>query len=406
MDMKGTVLAVCTAPAKGVQKHDQKEGRLVPGKGIDGDGHFGFAHRQVSLLDSAEIEKMKKAVPDLFHGAFAENLVTEGIDLKRLVLGDLLRAGGALLRVTQIGKECHSRCAIYEAAGDCIMPRLGIFCEVLSEGTVATGDTIEYVPEEGAELLAFLKITRIDGEKRTAETDRMLKEGRVTLVVDDEEQVTVVCTPGEERYWAIGHLKCRRLLKSRDDIASLEIAPGRVSVNRKRMIEGIPLLQRILSSSSSAMVADGAEQHLADELPSDWSIPPSFLREGAEWLAEAPVFRATGGTHVAALLGKNGEKLFRTEDIGRHNAVDKAVGWALLHAIPPGETALVVSGRLPVDMVMKALGAGIPVLGSVSAATADGVEAAEKGGLTLAGFIRGERMNVYTHPERIAENRG
>ncbi len=101
-------MAVCTAPAKGVQKKDQGEGRLVPGKGLEGDGHFGFAHRQVSLLDAADIEVMKRSIPTLFHGAFAENLVTEGIDLKSLVLGDLLRIGTAPFRVTQIGKECHS----------------------------------------------------------------------------------------------------------------------------------------------------------------------------------------------------------------------------------------------------------------------------------------------------------
>lgn len=146
MTLKGTILAVCTAPAKGMQKKDRGEGLLVPGKGIEGDGHFGFAHRQVSLLDAAEIGNMKKSIPTLFYGAFAENLVTEKIDLKILVLGDMLRIGDALLRVTQIGKECHSRCAIYEAAGDCIMPRLGVFCEVLAGGLVKAGDAIECVP--------------------------------------------------------------------------------------------------------------------------------------------------------------------------------------------------------------------------------------------------------------------
>ena len=81
--------------------------------------------------------------------------------------------------------------------------------------------------------------------------------------------------------------------------------------------------------------------------------------------------------------------------------MDKAAGWAVLHAVPLGETALVVSGRLPEDMVHKAVGAGIPVLGSISAAIAEGAEAAEQGGVTLAGFIRNGRMNVYTRPGRI-----
>ena len=93
MNMKGTILAVCTAPAKGLQKHDQGEGKLVPGKGLDGDGHFGFAHRQVSLLESEEIERMKKIIPTLFHGAFAENLVTEGIELNNSSSGTRSASG-------------------------------------------------------------------------------------------------------------------------------------------------------------------------------------------------------------------------------------------------------------------------------------------------------------------------
>lgn len=402
--LRGVILAVCTAPAKGVQKKDRGEGRLVPGKGLEGDGHFGFAHRQVSLLDAADIEVMKRSIPTLFHGAFAENLVTGGIDLKSLVLGDLLRIGTALLRVTQIGKECHSRCAIYEAAGDCIMPRLGIFCEVLAEGPVRVGDTVEFVPEELPERMVRREITRIAGGKRESVTDSMLREARVTLVLDGEKQVTAVCTPGEERYWAVGHLKCRRLIDGREDIASLEILPGEVRVARKKMTAGLPLLQRILSSSASALLEEGAGPALGSvEESGGWSIPASALQDGADWLGEAPVFRATGGTHAAALIGRTGKRLFLTEDIGRHNAVDKAVGWAVLHAVPPGETVLVVSGRLPEDMVHKAVGAGIPVLGSISAAIAEGAEAAERGGITLAGFIRNGRMNVYTRPDRILD---
>ncbi|NLO59383.1 MAG: MOSC domain-containing protein, partial [Synergistaceae bacterium] len=158
MTSRGIIRAVCTAPKKGIQKKDIGKGLLISGKGLEGDGHFGFAHRQVSLLDASEIERMKKIIPSLFYGAFAENLVTEGIDLKALVLGDMLRIGKALLRVTQIGKECHSRCAIYEAAGDCIMPRLGIFCEVLSGGPVQTGDTIEIVPEPSGDCIVRRKI--------------------------------------------------------------------------------------------------------------------------------------------------------------------------------------------------------------------------------------------------------
>lgn len=402
MTSRGIIRAVCTAPQKGIQKKDLGKGLLIPGKGLEGDGHFGFAHRQVSLLDASEIERMKQIIPTLFYGAFAENLVTEGIDLKGLILGDMLRIGRALLRVTQIGKECHSRCAIYEAAGDCIMPRLGIFCEVLSGGPVQTGDTIEIVPEPSGDCIVRRKILRINGGNTSAEEDSMLRESRITLVLDGERQVTAAYTPGEERYWAVGHLKCRRLITDRNDIASLEIVPGMVSIRRKTVTAGLPLLNRILSSSASAILPGSAGTRLGDPIPAEWTIPPSILQDGADWLAEAPVFRATGGTHAAALLHKSGQRLFLTEDIGRHNAVDKAAGWAVLHDIPLSETVLIISGRLPEDMVIKAAGAGIPVLGSISAAMAEGVEFASGQGVTLAGFIRNGRMNVYSVPERIA----
>jgi len=141
--MKGKVVAVCRAPAKGMQKADIGEALLVEGKGMEGDAHFGFQHRQVSLLNAEEAAKIKEKVPGLKPGDFAENLLVEGFDLSKLKLGDRLQAGEALLEVTQIGKECHSRCAIYEAAGDCIMPRLGIFCRVIQGGTVRNGDSVE-----------------------------------------------------------------------------------------------------------------------------------------------------------------------------------------------------------------------------------------------------------------------
>lgn len=125
-----------------MQKTDIGEAVLVVDKGMEGDAHFGFAHRQVSLLNAEEAAKIRKKVPRLKAGDFAENLLVEGFDLSQLRPGDRLEAGETLLEVTQIGKECHSRCAIYEAAGDCIMPRLGIFCRVVRGGTVRTGDPV------------------------------------------------------------------------------------------------------------------------------------------------------------------------------------------------------------------------------------------------------------------------
>ena len=131
------------APAKGMQKTNVEEALLVEGKGMEGDAHFGFQDRQVSLLNAEEAAKIREKVPGLTPGDFAENILVEGFDLSKLKLGDRVLVGGALLEVSQIGKECHTRCAIYEAAGDCIMPRLGIFCRVVRGGVVRNGDPIE-----------------------------------------------------------------------------------------------------------------------------------------------------------------------------------------------------------------------------------------------------------------------
>jgi molybdopterin adenylyltransferase len=146
----GTVVSVNTSLKKGQIKSPVGSAELRAGRGIDGDAHRDFGHRQVSLLAVEDIEAQKErlgegaaAVP-LGPGAFAENLTTQGLDLAGLAIGDELVVGGTIrLRVSQIGKECHTKCAVYHLTGDCIMPVRGIFCEVLSGGTVRPGDPIE-----------------------------------------------------------------------------------------------------------------------------------------------------------------------------------------------------------------------------------------------------------------------
>jgi molybdopterin adenylyltransferase len=146
----GTVVSVNTSLKKGQLKSPVGSAELRAGRGIDGDAHRDFGHRQVSLLAVEDIEAQKErlgegaaAVP-LGPGAFAENLTTQGLDLAGLAIGDELVVGGTIrLRVSQIGKECHTKCAVYHLTGDCIMPVRGIFCEVLSGGTVRPGDPIE-----------------------------------------------------------------------------------------------------------------------------------------------------------------------------------------------------------------------------------------------------------------------
>ncbi len=138
------IVAVCTSPQKGQRKQNVGESMLIKNQGLEGDAHAGFAHRQVSLLAEESIAKMTAKGLDVGPGDFAENLTTTGIDLVNLPIGTRLQAGlETVLRVTQIGKECHDRCAIYEQAGDCVMPREGIFTEVLLGGRIKVGDKLE-----------------------------------------------------------------------------------------------------------------------------------------------------------------------------------------------------------------------------------------------------------------------
>lgn len=137
-----SVVAVCISERKGTQKHAVPEIQLKIDHGIVGDAHAGNWHRQVSLLAQESVEKMKAVFPDIPVGAFAENILTEGLTLYTLPVGTRLRVGEVLLEVTQIGKECHAHCAIRQQVGDCVMPREGIFAIVLEEGTIRPGDTI------------------------------------------------------------------------------------------------------------------------------------------------------------------------------------------------------------------------------------------------------------------------
>ncbi|MBC7104956.1 MAG: MOSC domain-containing protein [Firmicutes bacterium] len=143
--MKGRVVAVCVSERKGERKKNVGAGRLVAGHGLEGDAHAGGWHRQVSLLAEESIEKMRARGLQVGPGDFAENITTRGLDLARLPVGSLLRVGTALGEVTQIGKECHTRCAIYRQAGDCVMPREGIFLRVVVGGAVRVGDPVEVV---------------------------------------------------------------------------------------------------------------------------------------------------------------------------------------------------------------------------------------------------------------------
>ncbi len=147
----GEVVAVCISETRGVQKKPVDVIECVPGLGIRADAHAGDWHRQVSLLAEESAEAMRARGVAVDPGDFAENILTRGIDIPHLPVGTRLRIGPTVvLEVTQIGKECHHGCAIYQAAGDCVMPREGIFGVVIAGGAIHPGDGIDVLPDRTA----------------------------------------------------------------------------------------------------------------------------------------------------------------------------------------------------------------------------------------------------------------
>jgi len=144
--LTGRIIGVCISDRKGISKTNVKEALLEAGSGLKGDAHAGPWHRQVSLLAKESIDKMKAKGYELVEGSFAENLTVEGINLKELPIGTELTIGDSVrLRVTQIGKECHTKCAIFRKVGECVMPTEGIFAEVLQGGPVKVSDKIQII---------------------------------------------------------------------------------------------------------------------------------------------------------------------------------------------------------------------------------------------------------------------
>lgn len=148
--MKFKIESICISQEKGTQKSEVTKARLIEGHGIEGDAHAGNWHRQVSFLAGEDIDEMRKEGLDLKPGDFGENIVTRGIDWTKVKPGDRIKLGEAELEVTQLGKECHTPCAIYRAVGYCIMPEKGIFTKVIKGGIINAEDSGYYSFRQGS----------------------------------------------------------------------------------------------------------------------------------------------------------------------------------------------------------------------------------------------------------------
>ncbi len=248
------------------------------------------------------------------------------------------------------------------------------------------------------------------------EPDLVAREEPLEIQVNGARIAVVMRTPGDDLDLVAGFLVTERIVDRFADVAALHHASSgdaerADNVLRAVLASGVPFdadaLRRNLFASSSCGVCGKAslEQALATAPPLDdaSSFPAAFFAALPARLREAqPVFAATGGLHAAALFDAAGEPACVREDVGRHNAVDKVIGWAARAGrLPLSGCALLVSGRISFEIVQKALAARIPAIAAVSAPSSLAVEFAERAGIALVAFLRGEQMSVYGARERV-----
>jgi FdhD protein len=240
-------------------------------------------------------------------------------------------------------------------------------------------------------------------------TDELATEEPLEMRVGKQTVGITMRTPGHDIELTAGFLLTEGLLRP-DTLPLLkQDHPNRVTAS-VQVVEDSALqrLQRYGTISSSCGLCgkasiESVHQHFAP-VDTDFTVPASAAYEWPRKLQEAqPGFARTGGLHAAAIFDTSGEPLVIREDIGRHNAVDKAIGYSFLRKrLPLSKHVLLVSGRASFEIVQKALGAGIPIIAAVSAPSSLAVQFAEASGQTLVGFLREGKFNVYTHPERLA----
>jgi FdhD protein len=243
-----------------------------------------------------------------------------------------------------------------------------------------------------------LPCTRVDAKGVRRTTDPVVEEVPVTVTVNGRQVATAMTSPDGLEEFATGFLLTEGIIKGQGDIDSIQVEKTGVKVITKNLFRVVGPRRTILSGcgGSSSFLDPGK----LPEVTSSFSIPAQEISRSMKELLQSEVHRLTGGVHIVGLWGE-GRELARALDIGRHNALDRVVGHALIHGIHLGQACVLSSGRISSEMARKCLVAGIPLIASRGATTTLAVSLAEKKGLTIVGFVRAGAMNIYTNPRRV-----
>lgn len=251
------------------------------------------------------------------------------------------------------------------------------------------------------------EVVRIEDGAKSACRDRVAVEAPLAIILNGQKLVTLLCTPEKQKSLALGFLRSGGLLTSLDELLRLELSGDgtfiEVELTGAVPVEKVHRKSTITPGGGRGVLFFNVEEGLrGSPVPGEGlSLQVEEISSLMDSLQErSRIFKATGGTHSAALADAGGLIIY-CEDIGRHNAVDKIIGECLLRGIPVEDKALVCSGRLSSEILLKAARLRLPLLLSRAAPTTLSIELAEALNITLIGFVRGRRMNIYTHPHRV-----
>jgi FdhD protein len=239
--------------------------------------------------------------------------------------------------------------------------------------------------------------------------DYIAEEKPFYLFVNTRFWATILCSPTDLKELAVGHFLSEGILKSTDEIEEVVLKESEsscyVKLKSEINVEDRVKISRLHARVIPSACGSGSPYQFTGKIPkvkSNLKVKAQVIFDSVNQLNfKAEGFRQTGGLHVAAIYKADGQLVALAEDVGRHNAVDKVIGMAALGKVDFGECFLALSGRMSGDVAFKAAKVGLPIVASLAAALSSGIALAEGAELTLAGFVRGKRINVYTCPERI-----